>query len=248
MSILRKGFRITGRLIKLAFTLIIILINVFILWRVFSSSDPASMKALSPNEALVSAYDADPTLSTMFRQEQRSVTSAEGNEGYFSITRATIIPQANQAQMVLRYNNSTIRALAEDYSLESVPSRTDELYELTLVVARDLTPENPDDNLSYENENVELVRVHGSCVASDQKNLYNYRKFVFDFGDLDLGALKERGELIAIYADVYYLGDVDYSHAAYGTLCIYDYITEEIPVKIGSADIKAIEEWKERNS
>ncbi len=248
MSVARRGFRIAGRLIKLAFILIIAAVNILFLWRIFSSSDPRSMNMLQPNAALAEAYAADNALSDAFYQDQRTLTSSEENYGYFGVTRTAFIPSANQAQLTFRYNNSTIRATQKDYALPQTPARTDELYDVTLLVAVDLTPENKDDNLSDSPEAVAYHRVHGRCVAQDQKNVYNYRKLVFDFGELDLGALKRDGLLIAIYADVYYVGDINYDEKPYGTLCLYDYLSADLPVKVSSADKAAIEEWKESNS
>jgi len=247
MSRASRAFRIAGKVIKYLFILLIVAINAFLLWRIFGSNDPSSMKALSPNEALVEAYEKDGELKGMFRQEQRSITSGEENYGLFAVTKATFIPSANQIQIVFRYNNSTLRRTQEKYGLSEAPSRDDNAYDVSLVLVTDLTPDDDSDNLSVSEESVLQTRIHPVSCQKEQKNLYNYRLYVFDLGDLDLGAHLEDGTLLSVFADVYYSGDVDYSKTPYGTLCLYDYITETIDVKLSSADKKAIEKWKEEN-
>ncbi len=241
MSIASRTFRLTGKFIKFLFLLLIFAINVVLIWRLFSTSVPASMKALSPNEALASAYEESDGELYAFSQEQRSITSAEGNYGYFSVTRATFIPSANQIQIVFRYNNSTLRHTQEDFSLDKAPSRDDEVYDVSLYVLTDNTPEDKSDNLENSPDTVSSVRIHPTYFKSEQTGLYNYRLFVYDLGELDLASLVENDALVSVFADVYYVGAIDYDAEPYGTLCLYDYITETRSVKLSSADKKAIE-------
>ena len=244
MSRATRAFRISGKIIKYFFILLVVAINAFLLWRIFSSSDPKSMKALSPNEALAKAYGEDGDLVGMFSQEQRSITSGEENYGLFSVTKTVFIPSANQIQVTVRYNNSTLRRTQEKYGLSEVPSRDADVYDVSLLVVTDLTPENDSDNLSISEDAVKQTRIFPSYCEKDQKNLYNFRRFVFDLGELDLSEIVKDGTLISVFADVYYEGDVNYDETPYGTLCLYDYITETYDVKISSADRKAIEERK----
>jgi len=203
------------------------------------------MEALSVNESVVEAYENDGELY-LFRQEQASITRAESNAGYFSVTRAAFIPEANQIQVVLRYNNSTIKHLVEDYSLETIPERSEDLYDVSLFFSVDLTPENTEDNATVSEGATRTFRCSSRLVRRDEKNLYNYRMFVFDLDECgeDLAALLESGHLLAVYADVYYVEDMDLDEKAYGTLCLYDYLTETEELKLSSDDIKAIKERK----
>lgn len=244
MSRATRAFRISGKIIKYFFILLVVAINAFLLWRIFSSSDPKSMKALSPNEALSAAYEEDGDLVGMFSQEQRSITSGEENYGLFSVTKTVFIPSANQIQVTVRYNNSTLRRTQEKYGLSEVPSRDADVYDVSLLVVTDLTPEDDSDNLSISEDAVKQTRIFPSYCEKDQKNLYNFRRFVFDLGELDLSEIVKDGTLISVFADVYYEGDVNYDETPYGTLCLYDYITETYDLKMSSADRKAIEERK----
>ena len=246
MSRVSRGFRITGRIIKFLFFLIVFSVIAIILWRIFSSGDPKSVDTITPNDKLCEAYEEHGDELYMFRQEQRSITSAKDNYGYFSVTNCVFIPEANQIQIVVRYNNSTIRSLAEDKALPEVPLRDEELFDVSLSIATDKTPDNKDDNLGNDENGVRFTRVHPSSVSSDTKNLYNYRRFVFDLdsADISLSELLEDGLMLAVYADIYYVGDVDYEKPAYGTLCLYDHLSENIEVEMRSRDRDALEEFK----
>ena len=246
MSRVSRAFRIGTKIIKYFFILLVVAINVFFLWRIFSSNDPSSLKALSPNEALAAAYEADGDLVGMFSQEQRSITSGEENYGLFAVSKTVFIPSANQIQITVRYNNSTLRRTQEKYGLSEVPARDADVYDVSLLIVTDLTPEDDSDNLSLSEDSVKQTRIFPSYCEKEQKNLYNFRRFVFDLGDVDLAQIVKDGTLISVFTDIYYVGDVDYEKTPYGTLCLYDYITETYDVKISSADRKAIEEWRSK--
>ena len=247
MSRLSRGARITGRVIKGLFFTVIFSVIALLLWRIFSSGDPKSMKALTPNEALAAAYEKEGQDLYMFRQEQRSITSGEDNYGYFSVTDCVFIPEANQVQIVVRYNNSTLRALTEDYDLEEVPSREEELFDVSLTFATDLTPENENDNLWTDegdrSDSVAMTRVHPTSVTKDRKQMYNYRRFVFDLGtaELSLSELTESGILLAVFADVYYNEDIRYEDEPYGALCLYTYLDETLTVPLEKVDRRALD-------
>jgi hypothetical protein len=244
MSRVSRGFRIAGKTVKAVFYLLVFSLIFFLLWRIFSSDNPKSMEGLTLNDKVYAAYEQEGSDLYMFRQNLDMITRAEHNSGYFAITDSIFIPSANQIQLTFRYNNSTISSLVEDKGLSEIPSRDVELFDVTLLFAIDLTPENKDD--ANNPDTVKLVRVHANSSTPDKKNLYNFRRFVFDLGDLDLKQIVEDGTLISVFTDIYYAGDADYEKTPYGTLCLYDYITETYDVKLSSADKKAIEDWKSK--
>ena len=243
------ALKIAKRLVKALFYLFIAAITVFLLWRMLASSDPSSIKSLDPNEKLVDLYAEQGKKMEMFYQEQRNVTSGDDNYGYFMITQTAVIPDANQVQTVLKYNNSTLRHTAEDKGLDAVPSRDDEVYDVSLLLAIDLTPDEEEDNYGNDENSVKFVRCKGTVVASAQKNLYNFRRVVFQLDDAEIDIKQLIGDklLLAMYVDVYYVGDVNYENAAYGTLCIYDFKSENVKVKLEKDDIKAIEKYEKNN-
>ena len=245
MSRVGRALRWSGRIIKILVFCIVFSIIGILLWRVFSSSDPDSIATLTPNPDLAAAYEQSGRDLYLFRQEQRSITSGENNYGYFSVTDAVFIPEANQIQVVVRYNNSTLRALTEDKGLSAVPERSEELFDVTLSVATDLTPDVEADNLGNKEESVAFTRVHASSVSKETKNLYNYRRLVFDLdtAGLSLSELLDTKLLLAVYVDIYYLGDVNYGEPAYGTLCLYDYITAIESDRLTKDDARALDAY-----
>ena len=239
------AFKIIKRIFALLFALLVIGILGLMLWRINAAKDPKDMQMLNANEALYEAYSEHGKELYMFKQDQRSITSSDKNYGYFSITNYAIIPEANQIQAIVRYNNSTLRYTAEDYDLSEVPDREAEVYDVTLLLAIDLTPDNEEDNLGNDENSVRFVRCHGEMTLSSQKNLYNFRQMVFDFdtAEVNLKELIDSKLLLAIYADFYYIDDVDYEKTPYGTLCLYDFKSENMRITLDKKDIKAIEEY-----
>ena len=235
-------FKILKRVGIALVSLFIAAVIVLLAWRILAAGDPSSMNPLVPNDRLADAYAESGNSLYMYRQEQRSITSGETNYGYFSITEYAIIPDANQVQTVIRYNNSTLKYTAADLGLSEIPPREAENSDFTLLVAIDLTPENKDDNLGNDPESVKFVRCYGTIGASDQKNMYNFRRMVFQLDDagIDIKELKESGLLLAMYVDFYYIGNVNYDEPPMATLCLYDYISEDITVKLDGKDKKAL--------
>ena len=197
-----------------------------LLWRIFSSGDPQSMKTLYVDEKLHTAWqtaEGEGRDMVMYTQEYDNITRAKHNYGYFSVTQTLFIEDADQVQITFRYNNSTIRHLKEDYGLAEIPDRAEELYDVTLVVIYDLTPADKSDNENQDPdvavESVKRVRYTPTEQYADTKNLYNYRKLVFE--DVDLS--NPDMPILGVFVDVYYKGDVDYEKDSYGTLSIYNY-------------------------
>ncbi len=246
MSRASKGFRIAGNLIKFTAAAIVTGVIALLLWRIFSSGTPSELKAMTPNDSLAAAYELYGSDLYIFNQDHKSITTAERNYGYFAVTDCYIIPEANQIQIVFRYNNSTVRALTEDYGLSEPPSLDAELYDVSLVIQTDLTPDNDKDNAGNIADAVAYERISPTAVTRERTNLYNYFRYVFEFGDgISLSDMLESGELLAIYADVYYNEDIDYEKPAYGTLCLYDYKTDVVRERLSGKDKRAIEAYIE---
>ena len=235
MKATSRAPRIIGRVLKHLFSLLIFSVCCILLWRVFFSTRiPANIKHLDPNPALSQAYQTHGKDLTLRYQEQGTITRAEGNYGYFSVVRAVFIPQIDQVQIVFRYNNSTIRHLAEDYDLPQLPSKSDHLFDVTLVKTTDLTPDNKEDNVKAETLRHDRILPNGDPVR-ETTLLYTYYRYTFDgvtVDDLTDGVL----------IDVYYAEDIDYAQKAYGTLCIYHYQSPWLEYNLTSADKKALGE------
>ena len=229
-----KAARIIGGTLKLLFTAVIALICGILIWRVFFSTKvPGSVGALLPNATLHSAYLQYGDDLTLRYQEQASITRGESNAGYFSVVSCVFIPEAEQVQLVFRYNNGTIDHLAEDYHLETVPDKSEHLFDVTLVRTTDLTPDDASDNTDAST--LAKERFQPTDSLRDETLLYTYYRYVFDgvtVEDLTDG----------IFVDVYYTGAVDYSRTAYGTLCIYSTDQDWEEYKTSRADRRALEQ------
>ncbi len=239
MAVPRYKWRIAGFIFKAICSLVISAVVILLLWRIIdSNNDPKVMNTIIANDRLCNAYEENGGELDIFTQEQSRFTRGEDNYGYFAITQSTIIRDIDQIQFVFRYNNSTLKYTKEDYALSEVPSRDDNVYDVTLTVMYDLTPDDTTDNDGNTKDAVRYERFFASDIISAKKTLYNYRKFVFDGIDLD-------NDVIAVYADFYYVGDIDYDSEPYGSLLIYYNDETNIEYKLTRDDIDAIESYKE---
>lgn len=123
-------------------------------------------------------------------------------------------------------------------------SRDDNVYDVTVTVMYDLTPENDKDNDGKTEEAVKELRFHPTGEAiTYQKTLYNYRKFIFD-------GIKIDDSVLAVMIDIYYVDDINYEEDTYATLLLYFYEdkAENIKYKLSYADKKAIENYQKQDS
>ena len=246
-----RNWRIAGRLIKYFALTVVFSVCAIVLWRIFSSGDPKSMKTLMVSDATYNAYVETGDSLEMYYQKQLEMTRAEYNSGYFKVSQVAIIPGADQVQLVFRYNNSTLRYVERDLGLSETQrlSREDDLFEISIVKNTDLTPDKTDDNAYNAKdypESVKAERYYPSEVITEKKNVYNYRKYIFEGISVD--------ELtLAMYVDIYYKGEdkngnaivPDYAIGTVGsgTLCIYDYKSEKLERALTSADVASLEEF-----
>ena len=216
---------------------------LFFIWRAFfSTAIPAEIKFLSPNAPLRDAYKAalaeGREVTVFYQQSQYDTTTVrDKNYSYFSAKEARFVQEADQVQLLFRYNNATIRHLVEDYGLSEIPDRAEDLYDVTLYVAYDLTPADLTDNAGNDPASVKFVRYHATSSEPAQSLMYNYRRMTFDCLDMTVTDTP----VLAVYVDVYYLGDLNYEAEPYGTICIYDYLAENTYETLTKQEIEALE-------
>lgn len=234
----RYGWRIAGFVFKAICALMIAAVIGILAWRIIDRSiTPKQVKTIIPNEKLCEVYEKNNGKLTLYTQKQNEYTQENHNYGYFANAGALFIDEADQIQFILRYNKSTLERVAEDFELSEIPSREENIFDVSLVIMYDLTPENKKDNDGKTPEAVEYVRVSPSGEAlSYQKTLYNYHKYVFDGIEVDKSVL-------AIYVDIYYVGEIDYNERSLGTLLIYYYTYPTKEYKFTKNDIKAIDDF-----
>ena len=205
--------RIAGWIVRSLVVLFVIALNTVLLWRVFFSANiPDEIDNLAVNDSLIAAYGEHGDKLQLLYQDQATVTRAEHNYGYFSVPKCTFIPEADQVQVVFRYNNGMLKNLAKDYGLEEIPSREETLFDVTLVQTTDKTPDDKSDNTNAET--LEKQRFSATSVKRATTTLYTYYLYVFE-------GVSVADDTAGVFVDIYYLDDVDYEKGAYGTLCVY---------------------------
>ena len=214
--------RIIGKVLRLLLVLLILTVVSILCWRIFSSEKYTLAKGLQPNEALNEAYrEHGDDLILRYQNQSPSITRGEKNYGYFSVVDSVFIPEANQLQIVVRYNNSTLGHLAADYHLPDVPDRTEDLYDVTVVLSNSQTGEK--------------LRLHptGEPIRENTR-LYTYRRFTFDNVSFD-------DTVTDVFVDIYYKEDINYEADAYGRLVIYDRSFKWLPYELSKEEKKRLD-------
>ncbi len=233
-----RGRVIVSRVFTYAFRVLVFGIIALVLWRVLLSDRiPKDAKTLLVNEETYKAYLAEGETLTMYTQAQDEIAvneTEDGVYGLFWVSQTVFIPEADQIQILTRYNNSTLRHIATDFKLGEPPAREDTVADVTLVVTTDPTP------LDRENGDEYKTRYMASGAPSvDETSMYNYRKYIFDGVDVDL----ER--TVDITVEFYYIDRVDYDKHPYCSLRIFDNEFEIDPLELTSRDERALKAYAE---
>lgn len=234
----RKSYALwmTGFVLRFLLTLIIFAVCFFLIWRVFISSNPPSgMKGLAPNGQLAAAYKAHGEELSLFTQEQATVTRGENNAGYFGVTTVIFIPEAEQLQVVMRYNNSTLKNIQKDFGLAERPPKGVEIFDATVVKVVDTTPDNKEDNVDGSAA-LSKIRIAPTASEVDTTSLYTYVRYTFD-------GVTVSEDTIAVFLDIYYEADVNYENKALGTLRLYHEESENLTVGLSGKEKKALENF-----
>jgi hypothetical protein len=212
-------------------------IIALVLWRVlFSGHIPAKMKTLIVNENTYATYLDEGNKLTMYTQPQEQVIMEGDSAGYFWVCRAVFIPEADQVQILVRYNNSTLTRLAEDFELDRTLERSEDILDVTLVITVDSDPTN---DTTTDRQKVR-IQPSGEPIR-DTTMMYNYRLLVFD------GVTFDPASTINLSIEFYLEGFVDYDAHPLGSLVIYEpqYGTE--PYALTLRDKRAIKQYAKAN-
>ena len=225
--------RIIGWVTRLLFSLFIFSVCGLLIWRVFISTKiPKSIDTITPNARLTEAYEANGGALTLQYQELSTISRSQDRYGYFSIPSCVFIQEAEQVQVVFRYNNSTIRHLQQDYNLDAMPEKSEHLFDVSLVIATDLTPDTHEDDLREETLSKRRILPSADPIR-EETSLYTFYRYVFD-------GVKIEDVVNSIYVDVYYVGDIQYDQKSYDTLLIYAWDEQWIPYSPSRADRAAM--------
>jgi hypothetical protein len=228
-KIIKRIFKVVG---WAAFSLILVVL-FFGMCR--NSNDPKSISTLLVDQKLYDAYVANGEKLDIFYQSHDEFTRGTDNYGYFAVTQSVFIRDTDQVQIVLRYNKSTLKYLAEDFPKDftEIPDRNTEWFDVTLVKVIDLTPDNADDN--KDDAYLKYERYSATVSVSEQTGRHNYHRYSFDGVDLD--------DALEVYVNIYYKGSLDYEKDAYGVIQIYTSDPEKFnyTYKLTKEDKKAFE-------
>ena len=229
-----KTPRVMGYVFKALATLFVFGVCGILVWRVFfSTAIPEEIEVLHGNERLSAAYETAGDQITMQYQDLGSITRAPNSMGYFSVVQCVFIPEAEQVQIVFRYNNSTIRHLQEDYGLAELPEKSLHLYDVSLVIASDPTPDVHEDDYG-ETNTLETRRILPTGTPlREETSLYTFYRYVFD-------GVSVEDVTNSIYLDVYYVDDIRYDERPYSTLLLYAWDEEWKSYRPTKADWNAI--------
>ena len=221
-----------GIFLRFLFVLAIAAVWGWLIWRVFfSQSVPGDLKQISDNEALSAAYAEHGGELTLLTQEQVEHTEADDNYAYFNVGRCVFIKEADQVQLLLFYNNSTLERLQQDLQLPELPPRGEKVFDVKLTQYIDVTSD--DTQVQSEQDVVTEARVLEPTSAEfDTTPLYTFCRYTFDGVDI------EETDTVVVYFDIFY-GDEQESR---GTLRLYhrESVSEERALK--NKERKIIEE------
>lgn len=184
----KKGFTV-GKLLKwLLIALILFVYGLFML-RICSQGEPESMKRFYWTQSSIGLYSsASDTFSVAVSTPDKNID----DDGLFSVSSVYYMPQTGEIQFTVRYNNSTVKGIREDYSLDADPVGEVFVYILT---------------------DANGVAYTSYSFTSASKFVHNYRKVVFEGIDFtSCGTLT---------LDVYYIGDVN-TEKSLSRFVIYD--------------------------
>ncbi len=217
-----------GKIAKITFKTVILAISLFIysffIFRLCSTQDaPKSVSSVVWNETARAAYAADPDGFEIYAQEPATFIT---DDGRFWISDVVYLPQAQQLQMTIKYNDSTLKYLKEALAKQASDAESGDTAQV--LTADDITlPDEPFDYSVLDNSG---VRYHEYSASSDRVQNYNYRRLVFENIVIP--------EHAAFYIDMYYIGAIDYTAIPYGSLLAWNTAlgTEKIEVEKALAE------------
>ena len=138
-----------GRIAKYVITVIVFFLCGLFIFRCCISTDRSVLKQLTVTDSLREAYAANPDIEMLTHEMPFELSE----DGYLMGYALVMIPEIEQTQITLRYNNSI-------FSYNELPEDAHFTYSLT-------------DSVTGE-------EVFGEVLASQEKWMYNFRRVVFD--------------------------------------------------------------------
>ena len=230
-----RGINRIGRVLKIIFFAAVYSVMAFLIFRMCSNGTPKAIETITPSDRLASLYASGEL--EVFYQKFDQYTTEDENYGYFGVMQAIFIPDVGEAQIVFRYNNSTLEKLPEDYPelCPDVPSRDGVYYDVTLVKVIDLTPDDETDNDKEEFLKYERYYPTENKTSTDKTSLHSYFRYVFE------GISTE--DALEIYVDIYYNEAIDYQKDAYGSIRVFASENNTRVYPLSNSDEKALKSF-----
>ena len=208
MSRPRKSYTlwILGHVLRALCGLAIFAMCAFLVWRVaFSQKPPKDMRYLADNEILSAAYEANGGELTVLTQDQIPYTqAADKNYAYYNLDHCVFLKEADQVQLVLFYNDSTLERLQQELGLATCPPRGEEVFSVVLTQYVDVTPDGGETQ-TEPREFTPTATQYGT------NSMYTFVRYTFDGVDL------EDVETVVIFLDIFYADEAE----SRGTLRLY---------------------------
>lgn len=224
-----------GKVLRILFYTAVYAVIIALIWRMCSDGIPTKMKTITPSDKLAELYN-NGELEVIYQKFDEYTTEDE-NYGYFGIMQAIFIPDADEAQIVFRYNNSTLEKLPLDFPelCPETPSRDGVYYDVTLVKVIDLTPDDETDNDNKEFLRYKRYFPKKDATKNHSTSLHNYFRYVFeDFSTEDA---------LAVYVDIYYNEAINYDDGAYGRIRVFSSEGNTRVFPLTEADKKALKNY-----
>lgn len=191
---------------KFLFTALILIIFGGLMLRICTMGDPESMEKYAWTESMISFQKKYPDSFTVQKINENTYSYQYlASDGKFAVNNIFITETGGgkaQIQLTVRYNNSTIKYLKNDYNLLSDPVGEPFIYILT-------------------DSSGNMYRSY--LYTKDKKAVYNYRHIIFD--DVDISDILNLTDEYSLMLDIYYIDDVSIGNSIYGSMpvfkCIY---------------------------
>lgn len=201
------------KIFKIFALLIIIWVALLMSFRIYTVNHyPPAAEGIVATDALKAAYAAGTLNAETW--EARTLYDNNQKSKFFS-HQPIYMPTEETLIVTLRYNNSLLAIMAEDFGFAETNGR-----DLPLDVSLFAD--------GYE-------RIHPTAYTfATAFGLYSYRRYVFEGVSADM--------LDTLYIDVYYADDADYTVSPYASLELRDASREPKAYKLTAADKKALTE------
>lgn len=236
--------------VKSLFVLLILFVYVLLFIRMCSVDDiPDEFKNIYVDNSLIELYNSENGEEKFIYQNLTKYNTDDKTYGHFSTASVMIAPEADQIQVIIKYNVSSLEALKDIYDLSvSIDRNRTDTFEFSLVVKSALEPivEDAEEGQpipDYNDEsNYKLSRLYPSKTEFLNAGRYNYIRCVFT----DIGF--DPQTTIGVFCDINYKDDIKYEQTgddgktldSYASICVYNYTFKDKTYKFTEADIASL--------